>query len=335
MSTKVSSLRIAAAAVGGCAALAVAAQLPALGAPGAGTWTRVTAPANGAAFLSHVGHEGHLTVKGKASADVAQVNVYCLNGVGASASAVTVATAVPVSPGGSWSSTVPVPGAVPTPQCRLRALPDGVNPQAAYVSSYAGPVVNFDSWSTTTTDFQLSASLGSTFVTATSMGSCSTDALIPLAPDETVPGGSVGCMLSLSQNAAGTRAAVVVDGHPAFPPADATRFGVTPRSSVRATFHKTRQNGVRWTDVETLDRCATDGAFPPGPSCVLKDSGVQVRQVLTLLRSGQVRVRAELGSTDGRRHVVRLAYTSVVTTDQAGQLGVRLPGQKRFHAATA
>jgi Glucodextranase, domain B len=334
MSAKLSQVRGAVAvAASACVALALAAQLPALAAPGSGTWTEITSPDDGAAFLSHVGHEGHLTIKGTASTDVSQVNVYCLNGVGPTASAITVATAVIVT-SGSFSSTVPVPGAVPAPQCHLRALPDGVNPQAAYVASYAGPVVNFDSWSSDATELQLTAGAGSTVMTASSLGSCTTADLIPVSADQTAPGGSVGCMLSLGQNASGTRAAVVVDGHPAFPPADATRFGVTPRSSVHATFHKTKQNTVRWTDAESLDRCATDGAFPPGASCVLKDSGVQVRHVLTMMRSGQVRVRAEFASTDGHRHVVKVAYTNVVTSPDPGELGVRFPGQKKFHAAT-
>jgi hypothetical protein len=335
MSTRTSSpRRLLAAAAGGCVALALAAQLPASAATGPGTHTQITSPANGAAFLSHVGHEGHLTVKGKTSADVSTVNVYCLNGSGATASAITVATAVPVT-SGSFSSTVPVPGAVPGPQCRLRALPDGVNPQAAYVSSYAGPVVNFDSWQSGALDFQLTASAGTTAVTASSVGSCSIDNIGTVAADQTIPGGSSGCLLGLGTNPAGSGAAVVVDGHPAIPPADADRFALTPGSTVHATFHLTRNGSVRWTDTEGLDRCRTSEAFPPPSSCALKATGVEIRQVLTLLKSGQVRVRAQFRSVDGRRHKIHVAYTSVISPLVEGALGLRFPGQKGFHAATA
>ena len=335
MGTKPSTpRRLLATATGACVALALAAQLPASAATGPGTHTRVTSPANGAAFLSHIGHEGHLTIKGKASADVSLVNVYCLNGSGSTASAITVATAVPVT-SGSFSSTVPVPGAVPGPQCRLRALPDGVNPQAAYVSSYAGPVVNFDAWQSFGTDFQLTAGAGSTVATAASVGSCSTDALLPVAADQTAPGGSVGCMLSLATDASGSRAGVVVDGHPAIPPADTSRFGLTPRSTVHATFHLTKTGGLRWTDTEALDRCPTAATFPPPTSCTLKATGVEVRQVATLLQGGQVRIRSEFRSVDGRRHTLRIAYSNIIPPLVDGGLGLRFPGQKAFHAATA
>ena len=336
MGTRTSSpRRLLAVAAGGCLALALAAQLPARAATGPGTHTQITSPVNGAAFLSHVGHEGHLTIKGRASADVSHVNVYCINGSGATASAMTVATEVLVS-SGSFSTPAPVPGAVPAPQCRLRALPDGVNPQADYLSSYAGPVVDFDAWQSAATNFQLTAGTGNTIVSARSVGTCSTELLTPVEADQTAPGGSLACMLSLAQNTANdAHAAVVVDGHQAILPAVTDPFGLTPNSIVRATFHLNKGGSVRWTDTEGLDMCPTSAAYPPPTSCTLKATGVEVRQVSTLLKSGQVRVRAQFRSVDGRRHRVHVAYTNVITPLVEGALGLRFPGQKGFHAATA
>jgi hypothetical protein len=327
--------RLVAAAAAGCLAVGLAVQLPA-DAAGAGTWTKISSPVNGATVLRQSGHEGHWTIKGTASSDVSQVNVYCLRGDGSGVSATTVATAVHVG-AGAFTTTVPVPSGVSTPQCRLRALPDGVNPQAAYVASYAGPVVNLDSWQALgTTDFQLQASVGSGMLVAASIGSCTTEFLGPVRSDETLEGGSNGCLLALGQDATGNGPGVVVDGHDTVPASDASRFGLSPTPTIHRSFRTGKHGIVSWTDTEALERCQTDTTFPPPASCTLEASGVQVRQVSTLLRSGlQVRVRTEFRSVDGRRHTLRLAFTSVVNGLADGELGVRFPGQQGFHAATA
>jgi hypothetical protein len=313
----------------------LAAQPPAAAAPGAGTWTRITSPANGRIVLSRSGHEGTWTIKGKVSSDVAEVNVYCVAGSGATFGATTVATGVSVSSSHTFATTVPVPGSVSSPQCRLRALPFGVNPQTAYLASYAGPVVNLDSWQSAATEYQILASAGSGVVQASSAGSCPIAGTAPTSDDQSAPGGAVACLLGLDTNGAQTASAVRIDGHDAYLPAAATRRGLT--SSRAISLHVSIKNGgVRWTDVEPLGRCPGQVGFPPPGGCVLQPTGVELHQVVTLLASGsQVRVRTGFRSTDGRRHTLRLAYLDTVTPTTPGDLGVRFPGGHTFRAPSA
>lgn len=314
-------------AAAGCVAAALASQLPAQAAPG--TWTKVISPAAGKVVLSQSGAEGHWTIKGTASSGVSEVNVYCIGGNGSPQPATTVATAVPVA-SGAFATTVPVPsGAIG--QCRLRALPDGVNPQASYLAAYAGPVVNIDSWTASTTNFSLAAAAGSAGVLATAAGACGIQQMAPIEPDQTIPGGTAGCLVSLANNVNDTGAAVVVDGHQAFPAPDDHLFGVTPISAVSSTFRVTKADTVRWTDVEPLDRCITDTQWPPTSSCSLRSAGVQFRRVSTLLKDGQVTMRDEFRSTDGRKHVLKLALYCQIDVNAGGLLGLRFPGQKGFH----
>ncbi|HEX3931728.1 MAG TPA: hypothetical protein VHW64_13565 [Nocardioides sp.] len=325
--------RLLAGAAAGCVALALAAQLPAQAAPGAGTRTTITAPVNDKVVLSQVGAEGHWTIKGTASGDVSEVNVYCLSSSnGPAVTSITVATAVKVS-SGAFRSTVPVPSG--SSHCRLRALPDGVNPLDDYLASYAGPVVNLDTWERTTSNFAISASAGHTGVSASAAGSCAIVALASTSADETTIGGTGGCLLSLANNVRNTGSSVVVDGHQAIPPPDDQTFGLTPISAVSSTFHATKANTVRWTDVEPLDRCATGAQWPPSSgTCVLTPSGVELRRVSTVLKDGQVRVRDEYRSTDGRRHVLKLAYLCNIAVNAQGLLGVRYHGESAFHDST-
>ncbi|MGC4112136.1 MAG: hypothetical protein QM747_17320 [Nocardioides sp.] len=314
----------------GCVVLGLATQLPAQAAPAAGTWTKISAPANNKVVLSQQGAEGHWTIRGTASHDVAEVNVYCLSSNnGPSVTSTTVATAVAVA-SGAFHTTVPVPSVAS--HCRLRALPDGVNPLDAYLASYAGPVVNLDSWVPTgSTNFGLTASADSSSVSANAAGGCGIVDFAAIAADQTGIGGTSGCLLSLQNNVTNTGASVVVDGHQAFGPPDDHLFGVTPISAVSVKFHVTKAQTLQWTEVEPLDRCASDVQWPPTSSCVLRTSGVALTRVSTLLKNGQLRIRDEFRSTDGKRHVLKLAYLCEIAENAQGLGGVRLPGQKGYH----
>src|SRR5262249_60941122 len=158
-----------------------------------------------------------LTVTGTTSGDVSVVNVYCLSGVGPFPEVTTVATSVSSSTG-KFSATVPVPGGVEMPQCRLRALPQGVNPVDDYLASYSGPLVNLDSWRyfESSETFQLSASSRTGMLVADGIGSCSTTFLGTVLPDLTVPGGSNGCYHGLGLAQGATHSSVRVDGHEAY-----------------------------------------------------------------------------------------------------------------------
>ncbi len=319
--------------------LALLTQLPADAAPGPGTWTSITTPADGTSFLNEFGHEGHLTVKGKTSPDVSAVNVYCLRGSGSSVDATIVATTVPVVTGG-FTATVPVPSAPTFPQCRLRALPDGVSATQTYLASYAGPVVNFDSWKYLASQdtFQLRASSRTGTMATNGMGVCAAADLATVAPDETVPGGSHGCLYALGQSGLGaTHGTVGVDGHEAFTTGAALGYGLTPTRLATSSFHLRHGGGMGWVETMPLDRCSTDTAFPPsaGTCPTLVSSGVEIRQVSTYLPGGhQVRIRTEFRSVDGERHALRLDYLNSVSPLADGVMGFRFPGQKSFHGST-
>jgi hypothetical protein len=331
--------RLLAVAAAGFVAVGLVA-LPAYAAvTGPGTWTRITTPTAGTSILSQFGHEGQLRVKGKASADVSSVNVYCLIGSGTSVDATTVATTVPVT-SGTFSSTVPVPSGLSAPRCRLRALPTGVNPQTTYLASYAGPEMNFDSWkyASSSDTFNLQSSSGDGTLEASGVGFCGQSFLGTVLLDESVPGGSDGCVLALDQPGPGaTRSTVQVDGHDAYTSSAALGFGLTPTRLSVNHFHLWHGSGVRWTESMPIDRCASDVSFPPGAgSCPsLVSSGVELHQVSTYLPSGhQVQVRTELRSLDGKRHHLALRYDNFISAVGSGDIGYRLPGQQSFHAST-
>ena len=327
---------VVAVAAAGCLALSV--QVPASAVPG--TWSRVTSPSDGTSILRQSGHEGQMTVKGAASADVTAVNVYCMVGSGSGVDATTVATSVPVT-NGAFQAIVPVPSEPTYSQCRFRALPSGVNPQTSYLASYAGPVVNLDFWRyfPSADDYLLQASTQGGSLVAHGLGTCSSAFLGTVMNDQTVPGGSDGCLLGLgsAEFPAATHSTVRVDGHEAFTTTAAKGYGLTPTQPASASFRLWRGSGVRWTEVMPVDRCAADVAFPPNAgSCpTLVASGVEIHQVSTYLPEGnQVRIRTEFRSVDGNRHRLRLDYLRHMSPPARGQLGFRFPGQKGFRASS-
>lgn len=329
----------AATAALGLLALGLAVQLPATAAPGPGTWTDVTSPAAGTTILRQSGHEGELTVTGSTSSDVTSVNVYCMAGAGSDATATTVATSVPVT-SGAFSATVPVPGEPAFSRCRLRALPSGVNPKSDYLASYAGPVVNLDFWTylPSSDDYQLQASSGEGMLVAGGIGTCSSTFLGTVMPDQSVPGGSDGCMLGLGKAELGAAHSTVrVDGHEAFTTTAALAYGLTPTGLASASYHLWKGTGVRWVETMPVERCASDVSFPPNASTcpTLVASGVQIVQISSYHGAGhQLDIRTSLRSVDGKRHSVRLDYTSRADGLATGQVGYRFPGQGAFHAST-
>jgi hypothetical protein len=319
-------------ALSGTAALALALQVPAHAASGPGTWTRITQPSGRTTILTGES-AAQLTVAGSASPDVTVVNVYCLRGVGADASALTVATSVPVT-GGLFSATVPVPstfgfGAL----CRLRALPSDVGIHASYVASYAGPVMNFDQWSRSTSagrvfGFSLLAGSGTGELTASGGGSCASATMNTVEGDLTPDPGSPGCLFSLGDsNLAGTGSGLLVDGHVGFLPYGEFQHSLPSTRQLSVSVHAQADGAVTWRETATVERCAGTDQFPPPGSCTaMVPTGIRFQRTGTLLPSGhQVRVRDSFTSTDGRRHVVGLAYDLAVTPPTTGGLGYDFP----------
>jgi len=308
----ISRPRLVAAVGACCAALALATQLPAHAAPGAGTWTRVTSPTGRTAILSHAGQEGNLSVSGTTSSDVATVNVVCLRGSGADVGVTTVAPSVPVV-AGTFQTTVPVPGNTGNPPtCRLRALPQSVNAQSDYLSSYAGPVLDLDRWGYVgpaghETDFFVVAGRGTGEGQFASVNGCAVSEQATVQPDLSVLGGSHGCLGYVGPNAAGSTMLITVDGHPVYATHDQNAYHLPGAKPARVSVSKAKQGTITWRQTDALLRCETDTFPPSGSSCLTASpSGVSLRRVGTFgaANGHQVRLDDAFVSTDGKAALV-------------------------------
>jgi hypothetical protein len=327
-------------AVAGTAALALAVQVPVHAASGAGTWTKITVPSGRTTVLSG-GSPGQMTVAGTASPDVTAVNVYCLRGAGAEATALTVATSVAVTTG-AFQATVPVPSSLGFGSvCRLRALPGDVGVHDAYVSSYAGPVLNLDEWSRSTDagrvfGFFLQAGSGTGEITASGGGKCASAQLATVEGDFLADPGSPGCMFALgNSDVTDTGSGLVVDGHLAYLPYGEFQHSLPSTRELSVSVHAQASGAVTWRESATVERCAGTDQFPPPGSCTsMVSTGVEFQRTGTMLPSGhQVRVRDTFTSTDSRRHVLSLAYGMATTPPATGGLGYHFPGHAAGFAA--
>jgi hypothetical protein len=319
-------------AVAATAAAALAVQVPVHAASGAGTWTAITVPSGRTTVLSG-GSPSQMTVAGTASPDVTTVNVYCLRGVGAEATSLTVATSVPVTVG-SFQATVPVPSSLGFGSvCRLRALPADVGVHDGYVSSYSGPVLNLDEWSRSTDagrvfGFFLEAGSGTGEITAAGGGKCASSLMNTVESDLLADPGSPGCMFALGNtDVTDTGSGLVVDGHLSYLPYGEFQHSLPSARELSVSVHAQASGAVTWTESATVERCAGTDQFPPPGSCTsMVSTGVEFRRTGTLLAGGhQVRVRDTFTSTDSRRHVLSLAYGMSTTPPATGGLGYHFP----------
>jgi hypothetical protein len=334
MSPTTSRPRLLVLAAVGCLAVGLCTQLPALAAPGPGTWTKITTPKSRIHLLSRDGNQGQLKIAGKASSDVTAVNVYCVLGRFEDTFARTVATSVPVSTG-AFSTSAPIPaGKGNPPTCRLRALPSGVSPSSAYVASYAGPIVDLNVWDyvgapSTTTDFQVEAGHGTGDARADSFNQCAVPEMRTAQPDLRVLGGSYGCFAYVGTDAAGTHMQITVDGHPVYATWDQKKFSVPGAQPTRVSVSQSKGGIVTWRQTDQLLRCASDTFPPTSGSCdTSKPSGVSLRRVGTYGAADghQVQLDDAFISTDGKKHKVRVSYQSAYAVPPSGEAGLRIPG---------
>ena len=325
-------------ALAGCGSLALALQIPAAGADA--TFTRITTPSARTTFL--VQGDRHFTVAGVTSPDVTQVTVYCLRGSGDSLSFDTVATAVPVT-GGAFSTTgVVSPGSV-GPICRLRAVPQGVDPFTGVLSSYSGPILNVDTLQRLTQDthiynFDLNAGSGAGEMRVRSAGYCGNQLLHSVPADLGRPAIPGGCVASLGPSAAdGTAGSLRVDGHLALLPYSVLTYA-DASTSLTLKVHTTPDGSVSWTESAPLVRCANTDVYPPpvGQCDDVVATGVRFTRSGSLAPNGhQIRLRDAFGSTDGKRHTVNAIYAMEWTAPPTGALGFAFPGRPAgFHGSS-
>jgi hypothetical protein len=345
------------AAVGALSVTALATPLFASAStPGRGTFTQVTSPAKTLTYRFTVGQLNQIHVAGRTSLDVTQVDVVCVTYVFDQEPDVeTVASAVPVS-SGSFVATATLPSSAGQ-QCRLIAVPDGVDAHHDYLGSFTGPILYIDAFGLTrdgahvTYSYSATAEEGDGTALLTDVGSCGAEALVTVQAPQMQAGGFVlSCLFALPSTNFGpsgpaTGSTIQIDGHNAYLPSGVhsliENHSLTVTQSALTATHTIAHNGdVTFTESALLMRCSASNAYPPTTvSCPhLVSTGVRYERVSTLERDGhQVKVRDAFTSTDHHAHSASLQYQANFTNESGGgsatgDIGYAFPGHgSSFH----
>jgi hypothetical protein len=329
----------------------------AVAAPGAGTFTKITTPSgtmiyqfNGAPSATN-----HLTVSGQASLDVTTVDIDCIVTVRGSIYVQHFATAVAVT-GGSFS-TVGTITPFPT-NCRLRAIPTGVDPTTDYVASYAGPILYANTMIVTSDGsipfkYVSAAEQGTGVGAVADAASCGAQTLATIetpAMDLRGPGGSE-CLFALpsgnlTTSGNPTGSPIKVDGNNAYLPGSVHDYLRNPsqrnlttltQSRLTTTFTRFSNGDVTATESAPLVRCSVSNTYPPtSVSCpALVGTGVRFTRVSNIFRGAhQIRMRDTYKSTDAGAHAVTLQYESRVSAPDTGSTGYQFPGHGSAFVST-
>ena len=314
--------------------------------PAFGTFTKISTPKSGLVykFDSSVGAANPLTISGTTSNDVTSVDLDCLFVTG-NVQVQQFAVNVPVT-GGVFSTTAALQS-IPT-NCRLRAIPSGVDPTTAYLASYLGPILYFNTLLRAPDDdnvvaYEATAEQGTGHAVLDDAGTCGAAALWTydtpgmnaLGPRQSI------CAMFLP---AGSSAPLIkVDGHAVFMPSVITGYlnnllglGVT-QTHIATTITRHSNGDVTVHETAPLVRCSGDDTYPPThASCPdVVSSGVTFARVADMFRGAhQIRFRDSYVSTDGKAHGVTPAYQSFVVRPPTGHGAYILPGQSSYTTAT-
>ena len=318
----------------------------------AGTFTRITTPSGATTTVQFkpAPKTTTLTVSGEASADVTAVDIVCIYVPAAGPSSTALASDVPVT-GGVFSSVVTVPGV--TANCRLRAVPAGVDTATDYLGSYAGPILYL--WAvipardgSTTVGYQGIAGRGDGLAAAEDAAACGPALMATVAPPTMAVLGlsEQACTVALPgtdlTSSTPTASTIKVGGHNAYLPGAIRSYLrgslllTLTQPSLTTSTSRASNGDLTITESAALWRCSADDAYPPtSASCPsLIQTGVTFRRVTDLIRgSHQIRVRDTFTSSDAHAHSVSLRYQSQAEAVDTGAPGFRFPG--RTHFATA
>jgi hypothetical protein len=341
-----------------CAALGVTtvvAAMSAAAAVGQGTFTRITSPSHDVTRTVALGKTNSFHVSGETSLDVSAVDIVCITFItGQQPDLTNFAITVPVS-NGQFSTTAVYPSNPPV-NCRLRAIPNGVDPTIDYLGAYTGPILYSDAFGVTKDGSSIPYSFiaygeeGNGVGLLTDAGSCGTQAVTTIEAPQMVAGPlMIGCAFALAPSnisASGipTASAVRVSGHNAYLPSGVHNYLIGSQSLAvtQPALTVSRQvagNGdVTVTERATFMRCKNSDAYPPTTSSCpsLVSTGVSFQRVTEIFRNGhQARLRDTFASIDHHAHPVTLQYDSDATNQTAGNtatgsVGYIFPG----HGAT-
>jgi hypothetical protein len=261
------------------------------------------------------------------------------------ASVTQLATAVPVSNGAF--SGVAAPDTL-TGQCRLRAVPTGVDAASTYIGSYAGPSLYEWAGAAVRDSGNVPYSIlavdehGEGIGEALDASQCGTALLARISmPGMDVLGPATEtCMVALpSGNLTSTgvanASAVKVDGHNAYLPYAIHNYLIQQQSlaltqsTLTTTFSRNSAGVLTWTESAPLERCSGDNTYPPtSTSCPnLTSTGVTFKRTGTMSPDGPtVAMQDQFLSSDGSKHTVTADYAGTVPAPDAGAAGFLFPG---------
>jgi hypothetical protein len=315
-------------------------------APGPGSYTKITTPSGSSLSFdldTVTPSNNHFHVAGVASPDITSVDIDCVFIAIGGVNAQPFATAVPVT-AGSFSATAVFPGF--STNCRLRAIPTGVDPFTDYLGSYTGPILYtravLDERDSSQVSYGWTAisEAGDGLDAATSAGECGAQQFGTIAvPSMRAEGtGDTDCEASLpSSNVtpSGTpsASAIKVDGHPAYLPYGVNDFLLGAQAltvdqpTLTVSSHIASNGVITVAESGPLMRCPSNTYPPTTVSCPnLVSTGVVFKRTTTLFRGDhQTRIRDQFGST-GAAHSVSVQYVGQVAGQPTGAVGYAFPG---------
>jgi hypothetical protein len=318
---------------------------------GPGTFTRITNPSGTTTFKFDGKHpsNNHLIVSGQTSADVTSVDIDCILTGPAGRSDQALATGVPVT-GGAFSSVAPVSSLMSN--CRLRAIPSGVDPLNDYIGSYAGPILYmsgavYNTTGSTTYGYTALASQGDGLAAVFDAAQCGPAISTTIEPPgmQLLGTGSTNCAFTLPSSnvtaGSATASAIKVGGHNAYLPfsvhgfLNGTQALGLPQTALATTLTRSANGDVTVTESAPLKRCSVNDTYPPThTSCPsLVNTGVTFTRTLNLFRGDhQIRVRDAFISSDGHAHTISLQYQGSIASPETGAVGYTFPGgSSTFH----
>jgi hypothetical protein len=259
--------------------------------------------------------------------------------------------AVPVT-GGAFSDVVTLPNFIGN--CRMRAVPDGVDTTADYLGSYAGPILYM--WGflplmdgSTAIGYDASAARGDAIGFVGDAASCGPAVLATIAPPtmEVRGLGSQACTLqltsgNLTDTGTSTASTIKVSGHNAYLPGTVSSYLrdtlalALPQPALTTSMSRASNGDLTLTESAPLQRCSGSDLYPPtsGSCPSLTGTGVTFQRVTSIIRgSHQVRLRDTFASTDAQAHTVSVQYVSEAQSVEAGSPGYLFPAASQFATA--
>jgi hypothetical protein len=323
-------------------------------APGPGTFTKITTPTGTTIYkFNGASATNNLTVSGQASLDVTSVDIVCVFYSVSGIQAQHFAVAVTVT-GGSFSTVVNL-SPFPT-NCRLRAIPNGVDPTSDYIGSYSGPILYANTIIVTKDasipyKYLAAGEQGSGVGAIADAGQCAVQLIATIeTPAMEVRGpGRQQCLFelpsgNLTVSGTATASSIKVDSKNAYLPTAVHDYlrnslGLTlTQSTLTTTFTRYANGDVTVTESAPLMRCNGNNTYPPtgglsGSCTSLVNTGVKFTRVANIFRGAhQIRMRDTFTSTNGQVHAIALQYQGAVGPPPTGSTGYTFPGgSTTFH----